>query len=282
MMKKMLLCAVVFALPLSVALGQVETDPVAPKISTAAEDARIAKILSKPVNFEFDETPAIDILDMIRDNYSINVLLDQSARDDSLTEDDLITFKARNIEMGAALKLMLQQRNATYLIRDGVLQFISKDVAEDPSFFTRKVINCRSLLQQIRSVEGERVGTVSEVISLNQAPQVMAQRGGAGGGVFQLVDRTKEKQIVEMPSTDDNEKADGEEKPKQLYLVKKTRPEDLLIGVIKTSIAPDSWDDTNGDGSIAFLGGCMIVHSRTEVVDQIERLLADLNETIGK
>ncbi|MCH2183835.1 MAG: VWA domain-containing protein, partial [Mariniblastus sp.] len=109
-------------------------------------DEKILKALNMPFDAEYDETPFIEVMDELRDNYQINVILDQSAKDDSLTEDDPITFKVTGIRLKNALRLMLKEKNATFIVRDETLQIISLDVASDPEYFVTNVYNVGDLV----------------------------------------------------------------------------------------------------------------------------------------
>jgi hypothetical protein len=95
----------------------------------------LEQILDMPFDAEYDEHPFIDVMDDLQDNYQVDVILDQSAKDDSLTEDDPITFKANGIRLKNALHLMLKEKNATFIIGNETLQIISLDVASDPEYF---------------------------------------------------------------------------------------------------------------------------------------------------
>ena len=103
--------------------------------SFSATQKNWERILNEPFDAEYDETPFYEVMDELQDNYKNNVLLDQSAKDDSLTEDDPITFKVTGIRLKNALRLMLKEKNATFMVRDETLQIISLDVASDPEYF---------------------------------------------------------------------------------------------------------------------------------------------------
>ena len=98
-------------------------------------DERILGILDTQWSPEYDEVAFIEIMDELQEEYDINVVLDDSARDDSLTEDTLITFKLAGIRLRNGLRLMLEQHNATFIVKDEVLKIISLDVANDPENF---------------------------------------------------------------------------------------------------------------------------------------------------
>lgn len=117
-------------------------------------DEKILRKLDEEVTLEYDETPFIDIMDEIREEHGINIVLDQSAIDDALTEDDTITFNVKGIRMKNALRLMLDKNNATFIVRDEVLRIISKEVAGDPEYFVTNVYNVGDLVAPRRSVGG--------------------------------------------------------------------------------------------------------------------------------
>ena len=121
-------------------------------------DEKILRALNEPFDAEYDETPFIEVMDELRDNYKINVVLDQSAKDDSLTEDDPITFKVTGIRLKNALRLMLKEKNATFIVRDETLQIISLDVASDPEYFVTNVYNVGDLVAPRSNFGGQSFG----------------------------------------------------------------------------------------------------------------------------
>ncbi len=122
------------------------------------KDEEILKKLNQAVDFEYDETPFIDIMEEIQTEYGINIILDQSASDDALSVDDLVTFKVTGIRMKNALRLMLDNFNATFIVRDEVLLVISKEVAKNPEFFVTNVYNVGDLVAPRRSFGGGGFG----------------------------------------------------------------------------------------------------------------------------
>ena len=116
---------------------------------TTRENQRIEKALTESCNFVLDETPFVDVMDDIRETYGINVLLDSSAADDSLTVDEPISFSIREIPLRNALMLMLKSKNATYQIEGGTLKIISLDVANNREYMRRKIFDCRKLIQKM-------------------------------------------------------------------------------------------------------------------------------------
>ena len=67
-------------------------------------DERILNALEEEADLVYDEIAFADVMDELRQPpYNINVVLDPSATDDSLTEDTLITFNVRGIRLKNAL-----------------------------------------------------------------------------------------------------------------------------------------------------------------------------------
>ena len=93
-----------------------------------SKEQAVLDALERPFSAHYDETPFIEIMDELRDEYQIDVFLDISAKDDSLTEDDPITFQVNGVRLKNALNVMLREHNATFVVRDEMLQIVSLDV----------------------------------------------------------------------------------------------------------------------------------------------------------
>ena len=124
------------------------------RVAGSESDELILSALNTKADFAHDDIPFIEIMDQLRDEYGINVALDQSAEDDSLNEDSSITFNAKDIRLKNALRLMLGDNNATFVVKDEVLLIISKDVASDPEFFVRNVYNVGDLVAPRIPIQG--------------------------------------------------------------------------------------------------------------------------------
>ena len=145
-----------------------ETDEVAPAIlpskATQANE-KVRKALAQTASFEFDETPFMDIHDELQTTLGINILLTESARDDSLAEDEPITCNLQNLPYSKAIRIMLAQENATYVIKDGILKVISLDDAHYPKNLTRKLIDVSHLLTLIEQEEEYATESLIDVIT---------------------------------------------------------------------------------------------------------------------
>lgn len=226
--------------------------------------------LNEGCTLDFYEAPFVEVMDELRDSYQLNVILDQSAKDDSLTADELVTFSIKNVTLSTALRLMLSENNATYVAHDGVLRIISLDSAADPEFFGRQIFDCRELLKKIAATDG-RVG---------QPIQIPVQRGGGGfggggaggGGVFCVAPTQQSPEPPVKPQQIDNKD--------QQFVVRRITAESLLEDVLKTTINPEGWDSTNGDGTLMTVSGFIVVNQTEHVLDELESLLNELNSRL--
>lgn len=129
-------------------------------------DEEILRDLDQTVDdFVYDDTPFSEVMLDLKSKYNINIVLDASAVDDSLDQDTSVTISVNGIRLKNALRLLLAQHNATFIVRDEVLRIISKDVAEDPEFFVTNIYNVGDLVAPRQNFGGGLGG------------------GGGGGGL---------------------------------------------------------------------------------------------------
>lgn len=113
----------------------------------------IKSALSKPCHLEFIEVPFADVKRDLEDEFGFNIVLDQTAVDDALTDEELVTVRLTGIKLSNALRLMLREFNATYVVSDGVIRIISLENVTDPENLSQKMINVKWLLNQINQTD---------------------------------------------------------------------------------------------------------------------------------
>ncbi len=272
----------------------------------SAED--IHSVLQTRVKLEYDEVTFIEVMDELRDQHKINVILDQSARDDSLTEDELVTLNIENVTLATGLRLMLMAKNATYLVEDEVLRIISLDVATDPEYFSRRIFDCRELLANIARLD-KRVGQAYPLGYYKNNPTGPGRGSSKGGGVFNVAPnqglggggrggfsgsqpafRSAEHEIIvtgQGPVFVGQQTSDKQEKLESgkaatsaapSLLVSRVTPEGLLIELVRTSIDAENWSETNGDGTLSIVGGLMVVNQCQQTLDELESFLEELKQ----
>ena len=109
------------------------------------------QLLREPVTIDYEEVPWSDVERDLESRLRINILLDQSAKDDSLVVDEPMSMKLRDVPGNYALRFLLREKNATYFVQAGVVRIISIDDAEsDPDYFVRRVFQVDDLLGAIK------------------------------------------------------------------------------------------------------------------------------------
>ena len=152
------------------------------RLTGSDNDERILRALEQPANFDYDEVEWTDVEQDLESKFRINIVLTQSARDDSLDEDEPVTSTLRGIRLKNALRLMLKEKNATFIVKDEVLQIVSIDDAEtDPNFLVTNVYNVGDLVAP-RSNAGGGLGGIGGGIGGGGGLGGGGGFGGGGGG----------------------------------------------------------------------------------------------------
>jgi hypothetical protein len=91
---------------------------------------KMQSALEKTADFQFDELPWGEIEKMLEAKYKVSFVLDQSAKNDCLSDDEPITINLEKIRLKNALYFMLRAKNATFLIKNGAITIYSLDEVE--------------------------------------------------------------------------------------------------------------------------------------------------------
>ena len=121
------------------ALMQVQLSP-ATKSDLATE-----KTLEQLTDLHYEANSFADIMKDLGDRLRLNFMLDMSARDDGLSEDQEITIRLSQVPLSKGLMLMLREFNATYIIDEGIVRIISIDESNDAPFLRMKMFDCKAL-----------------------------------------------------------------------------------------------------------------------------------------
>ena len=265
--------------------------------ASATAKKNLEDILEVSISWDYNETPFGELLDDWREKFKINIILDQSAMDDSLTQDEIITFSAKKISFRQALTLMLKSKNATFCTQNGVLLLISKDVGNDPEYLERTIINVRSLLTLIKASEPEHMNAQSSLQGIQIFLARPRQQGGfgGGGGVFnfpQGLGGGEKGGLGSVNLTDEQAKVVQKiQKGGANELVLKGNfvvnpkihsPSQRLVDLLQTTIAPNSWVDTNGDGTIDIVGGMLVLTQTNQNIHETREFLKELEYFLSK
>jgi tetratricopeptide (TPR) repeat protein len=97
-----------------------------------SNEERIYKAFEEKIgNFDFEETPLRDAIQVIRDEHRIPVVIDNKALEAAnLTPDLPISAKLTDMSVRSALKNLLGQVDLTYVVKDEVLKITTREQAE--------------------------------------------------------------------------------------------------------------------------------------------------------
>jgi len=198
--------------------------------------AKIYSALALKADLVYEESPWSKVEEDLELRYGFNIVLTSSAEDDSLTPDEPVTVNLKGVSLSRSLQVMLEMKNATYVVQDEVIKIISLDDAGHAHYFARHMIKVEPLLALISSREGARIGKPKK--STNKSPTVS--------------DDKKQKPVLA---------AAHQASPDDLISA-----ESLLIDLIQQSVAPGNWRDTGqGHATVKILGGCLTVNSTESV-----------------
>lgn len=264
----------------------VENIPAGPS-SVAVRNAEIDRKLQTLGNFEYDEISWSEIEDHLETEYEMNILLDQSAIDDTITPDEPISIDLRNVPLGHALALMLRKKNATYFVNNGVLVIISLDDASDQRHFELKMFDCRELLEKMESAQSSTAWDNSNGLS-NSGEQ---SRGAAP--ILQPIAAavvSSEDAKSEAETSNSHTKADDQTESAAMTTTTTTttaaqksaapqppQPADMLVSLVQTMIDSDSWTPSGGAGTARVVSGILIINQTASGCEKVARLMQDLN-----
>ena len=253
---------------------------------TTRQNQLVVTKLQEEVALAFDETPFADVMADLAETLNVNIVLDRSASEDQLSEDDTITFNVKNIPLSSSLGLMLENHNATYVVDRGVLKIISRDDANDPSYFRRTLVDSRRLIAKLQSLNSERAA--------DDLP-AKYDTGGPGGDIDEDGSESRGGPRLGGQDRDDRSGPGGTSASagggfgggqarvyRPMHSDSSTHIAENIIDVIKVSITPDGWDDTNGDATISNLYGILVVVAPERTIQQIRDFLQDFEHNLDK
>jgi len=116
---------------------------------SSARNLATEKVLEKIIDLNYAETAFSEVKADLEKMSGLNIILDETAVDDSLTEEELVTFRIQQLSLAHGLALMLRTFNATYVIDEGVIRIISIDNVNDPENCRLRLFDCKDLVAKL-------------------------------------------------------------------------------------------------------------------------------------
>lgn len=105
------------------------------KSKPSSVEAQIRGKLAEPVTLEFVETPLVDAVDFLKDFTGQFIVLDEAALEKAgIAKNAAVNLKVSRISAGSALKHLLRQHGAEFVIQDNVVMVTSADRATKREF----------------------------------------------------------------------------------------------------------------------------------------------------
>jgi hypothetical protein len=146
-------------------------------------EAQISTALDWPCELDFRDQPLTDVIEFLRQKHQIEILLDTKPLSDAgVGSDTPVTRSLKGVSLRTALKLLLDELDLTYLIRDEVLIITSKTEAENT--LSIKVYPVFDLIVRPADAPTDRPAldfqSLIENVRNNIAPKTWDEVGGPG------------------------------------------------------------------------------------------------------
>jgi hypothetical protein len=147
--------------------------------------ARIQNAMDEKTSLSVVETPLRNVVQQLREQAKINLLIDRKAMEDvGLSDDAPITAELREISFRSVLNVLLRDLDLTWIVQDGALVITTPEEAE--SRLTTKVYEVGDLIASPGEEQDESAGdSLMQAITSTIAPQTWDGVGGpASIGVY--------------------------------------------------------------------------------------------------
>ncbi len=253
-------------------------------------ELEIQRALKKKVQVDFSNQPLSDVLAHLGDLAGISIYPDpQGLAAEGAASDMPVSIRLnQEVQLKSALNIILDQFSLSYVIQDEVLKVTSKSIRDSkvyvetydvgdlvipiPNFLPSYNVGLPSAIREAYNAQGHG----QFMGGYNQGPlTVLAENGGGAAASGSSV-------LAQMSASGALQGGSGSPRPLGFGpggMGGGVQADfDTLIDLIVATIAPNTWDDVGGEGSIqGFPTNLSLVVSQTqEVHDQIADLLDQL------
>lgn len=264
-------------------------------------EMELQKALHTEVDVKFDNRPLSEVLETLGRMAGVNVFLDpQGLHAEGITTDEPVTINlTRPISLRSALNLVLEPLRLSYVIQNEVLRVTSEQtrnanvyprvynvadlVIPIPNFIPSYNVGLPGALKEAINATGQvRAGSATQTVPLTLAANEGGEQAANNASVLAQMSSSGM-----LPSVTSRSPQPMSFAPNSLGGASMA-DFDTLIDLITSTIAPQTWDDVGGPGSIeGFPTNLSLVVSQTqdvheEIADLLDQLrrLQDLQVTI--
>ncbi len=252
------------------------------------EERNIERKLTAPISLSCTNQPLSEVIDYIRGDQGLNIYIDAPAlADKGIQLESPITIKLDNVSLKSALKLLLNMVHLTYVVADDVLKITTEDQArgklKQVVFPVGDLVIAVENFGQVGSQPDPvtQLGMVNVNQSLSQTSPMTSMTGMPGGVPVTVPTVPPSGSMSNAQPSNFATEAGGN---MQVTKHRQQTHEDMLIKLITNTIAPHSWAEQGGSGTIDFhpMTLALVVNQTPDIQDQIQDLLNALRRLIDQ
>ena len=143
-------------------------------------EERIVRALDDETEVEFVDLPLRDIVDYLKQQHNIQIILDEQALlDEGIQPDEPVNMSLSGISLRSALKIILEPLALTYVIQDEVMRITTETKAEE--LMSTRVYPVADLVIPVNTPQGGGSGAMGGGMMGGGGGGMM---GGGGGGMM--------------------------------------------------------------------------------------------------
>jgi hypothetical protein len=243
--------------------------PPEPHIAATAR-ASLERALRGPTVFDFADTPLSDVVDYLANKHDIVMILDNKGLTDAAIDPSSPVTKSirKPIRLASGLKLILEEFDLTYTIKDDVLLITTKEKADEVLIMnTYDVADLLDRGSSSRAAMTQLIEAITSVVhpdswDENGGPGsivpfgevlVVSQRADVHENITDLLSRLRSVPPKKTDRLSTNVSGSSEVTSDEFrvvaYTLQRISNEDATKA-ISTLVAPESWSTQGGDGSL--------------------------------
>ncbi|HMC64714.1 MAG TPA: hypothetical protein VKI65_07230, partial [Gemmataceae bacterium] len=239
------------------------------------KEREIERKLTSPVSVDFKDTPLSQALSDLHEWSSINIVPDSAAlQEEGIALDRPVTLKLEAVSLKSALNILLKQVHLTYIIQDEALQVTTEKNAKG-----KLVQRTFPVADLVIPVDNFVVPASANLMqTLDRSMAMPFQTGGVSPylGKRAMTEGT----AVSSPGggIPGTSPLSANAPTPGTTVGHNQTIHDLLMTLVKNTVAPGTWTDVGGPGTIDYfpLGMGLVINQTPDVLDQVAELLEQL------
>jgi type II secretory pathway component GspD/PulD (secretin)/tetratricopeptide (TPR) repeat protein len=240
----------------------------------------IQRRLEAPIStLDYKDTPLKQILDDLQVTTGVNIVPDEPALNEAgISLDKPVTMKLEGVALKSALNLLLHQVHLTYVIGDEVLKITTEDQARG-----RMEIRTYQVIDLILPVPDSNVNNTDPILKAAgqipaDNPNLMLNQATPFLGLNSMAGPSAPMSQSQMALHNGAAAMSSSGTPTITKQNPKGTLQEELIRLIMNTIAPQTWRDMGGQGTIDYypLGGALVVTQTPDIQEQVADLLGAL------